>query len=139
MKGKYALLFIILLLACNISDAHRMMMGYKVNELQVTALYDDGTPAQGVEIDVQSDGKSIGKGVTDEKGAYRYRPDGGAGDITFIGNSAGHRAELSLNLEQKTQAEELSRPLRAAAGMGYLLAIAGLAMIYLSRKGNKRA
>jgi len=133
MKARYAIILLLLLSACDPSSGHRMMMGYKVNELQVTALYDDGTPAQGVEIEVFSDGKSIKKGVTDEKGAYIIRPDKGIGDLTFVSYSTGHRAELDLDLAQKEDAEVVSKPLRAAAGLGYLLGIAGLAMIYLSR------
>jgi len=139
MKGKCAFILLLFLLACDLSDAHRMMMGYKVNELEITALYDDGTPAQGVKIEVQSDGKPILDGVTDENGTFTFEPGEGMEDLTFISSSAGHRAELSLNLAQKRQAEEVSLPLRVAAGLGYLLGIAGLSMIYISRKGSKNA
>lgn len=136
MKARwtFAFLLFLLLISCDPSYGHRMMMGYKVNELQVTALYDDGTPAQGAEIEVQSDGKTIEKGVTDEKGAYIIHPDEEAKDLTFISYSTGHRSELALDLAKKEDAQVVSTPLRAAAGLGYLLGIAGLAMIYLSRK-----
>ncbi|MCU0637161.1 MAG: hypothetical protein MUE87_00835 [Methanothrix sp.] len=134
MKARLALILLLLLLATHPSCGHRMMMGYQVNELQVTALYDDGTPAQGVEIEVQSDGETIEKGLTDEKGAYVVRPSKGTGDLTFVTYSTGHRAELNLDLTQKEAEEEVSRPLRAAAGFGYLLGAAGLAMIFISRK-----
>ncbi|OPY51609.1 MAG: hypothetical protein A4E49_02214 [Methanosaeta sp. PtaU1.Bin112] len=139
MKGKLALMIILVLAACGISDGHRMMMGYKVNELQLTALYDDGTPAQGVKIEGLSDGKPIIEGVTDYKGSFVFKPDKRLEDITFVSSSAGHRAELSLNLAQKRQAGDLSLPMRALAGLGYLLGFAGLAMIYVSRKDRKRA
>lgn len=134
MKGRSALILLLMLAACGVSDGHRMMMGYQVNELQVTALYDDGTPAQGAEIEVLSEGKPIVEGVTDELGTYTIRPDKGAGEITVVSYSGGHRAELSLNLAQKRQEAEVSLPLRVVAGLGYLLGIAGMAMIYLSRK-----
>lgn len=134
MKARLTLILLLLLLACNPSCGHRMMMGYQVNEVQVTALYDDGTPAQGVEIEVQSEGKTIEKGVTDDKGAYVIRPNKGTGDLKFVSYSAGHRGELDLDLEQKGAEEQVSRPLRAAAGLGYLLGAAGLAMIFISRK-----
>jgi len=138
-KTALILLFFVLLLACGVSDAHRMMMGYKVNELQVTALYDDGTPAQGVEIQVQKDGEPITVGVTDENGSIIFKPEGDLGKLTFITSSAGHRSELALDLAQKRQTEETSLHMRILAGLGYLLGIAGLAMIYVSRKGNRRA
>lgn len=48
--------------------------------------------------------------------------------------STGHRAELNLDLTQKQVEEQVSRPFRVAAGLGYLLGAAGLAMILISRK-----
>jgi nickel transport protein len=137
MTVNSALLFLLtiaILASCSVAEGHRMMMGYMVNELQATALYDDGTPAQDVEIQVLRDGKIIEKGLTDDKGTYTFRPEKRTGQITFVSYSAGHRAELSLNLEQKRQEETLSLPLRAFAGIGYLMGIAGLSMIYSSRK-----
>ena len=134
MKARLTLILLLFLLACNPSYGHRMMMGYQVNEVQVTALYDDGTPAGGVEIEVQSEGETIEKGVTDDKGAYILRPSKGTGDLKFLSYSAGHKAELELDLEQKEAEEQVSRPLRAAAGLGYLLGAAGLAMIFMSRR-----
>ena len=133
MKALLALVFL-LLLTIHPSYGHRMMMGYQVNEIQVTALYDDGTPAQGVEIEVQSEGETIEKGVTNDKGTYVVRPDEGTGDLTFVSYSTGHRAELDLDLVQKEAQEQVSRPLRVAAGLGYLLGAAGLAMIFITRK-----
>lgn len=134
MKSRTILMLLMMLTACDLSDGHRMMMGYKVNELQVTAFYDDGTPAQGANVEVLSDGKTIAEGLTDEKGTYTIRPEKGIGDIAFVGYSAGHKAELSLNLEQKRPEVGISMPLRAAAGLGYLLGLAGVSMVYLSRK-----
>jgi nickel transport protein len=140
MRRKTALLFLLIfLLASDVSNAHRMMMGYKVNELQVTALYDDGTPAQGVEIQVQKDGEPVTIGVTDENGSIVFKPEEDTGKLTFITSSAGHRSELTLDLAQKRQTEETPLPMRIFAGLGYLFGIAGLAMIYISRKGNRRA
>ena len=134
MLKECALLIIVLTLACSTSDAHRMMLGYNVREVQVTALYDDGTPAQDVDIDVMSNGKSVATGVTDEHGTYTFRPENSTGELEFVSSSAGHRTELSLDLAEKKQQDEITLPLRVAAGLGYLLGVAGLAMIYLSRK-----
>jgi len=128
---------IALLFCAGLAGAHRMMMGYRVNDVQVTALYDDGTPAGGATIDVMSDGKSIARGVTDGRGIYDFRPENHSGDIEFIASSAGHRTELSLDLEQKKQTDEISLPMRVASGLGYLLGLSGLAMIYVSRRAQK--
>lgn len=133
MKARLAMV-LLLLLTVHPSSGHRMMMGYQVNEIQVTALYDDGTPAQGVDIEVQSNGQIIERGVTDDRGAYVVRPGKGTGDLKFVSYSTGHRAELDLDLEQKEAEEQVSRPIRVAAGLGYLLGAAGLAMIFITRK-----
>jgi nickel transport protein len=85
-----------------------------------------------------SDGKSIARGVTDERGAYDFRPENHTGEIEFVASSAGHRAELSIDLEQKKQTDEISLPLRVASGLGYLLGISGIAMIYVSRRASRR-
>jgi nickel transport protein len=138
MLKKISLLIIVFILACATSDAHRLMLGYNVLEVQVNALYDDGTPAQGVDIDVTSNGKSIAQGITDECGTYSFRPQGNAGELEFTGKSAGHRAVLPLDLAEKKQQDEITLPQRAAAGLGYLMGIAGLAMIYLSKKGSRK-
>jgi hypothetical protein len=87
-----------------------------------------------VEIEVQSEGETIEKGVTDDRGAYIVRPGKGTGDLTFVSYSTGHRADLKLDLSQKDAQEQVSRPIRMAAGLGYLLGAAGLAMIFISRK-----
>lgn len=134
MKAVPAAMLLLLLTACGVSEGHRMMMGYQVNELELSVLYDDGTPAQGVKINVLSDEESIASGITDSRGACIIRPDKGIGEITFVSESAGHRAELSLDLEQKGREETVSPILRAFAGLGYLSGLAGLAMIYTSRK-----
>ncbi|MGV8174126.1 MAG: hypothetical protein ACP5OU_00295 [Methanothrix sp.] len=134
MKAGLACVLLLLLAACGVSEGHRMMIGYQVNELEISALYDDGTPAQGARIEAFSGEKTIAEGITDEDGSFIIRPDKGTGEIAFVSESAGHRAELSLDLKQKGQEETASPLLRALAGLGYLLGLAGLAMIYTSRK-----
>ena len=127
-------LIVVLLLAVGTADAHRMLLGYKVNELQLKAMYDDGTPAQGVEIEVYRDGMPVYNGTTDENGEFPFSPDGDLEALSFIGSSAGHRAELSLSPgDEKTKAE-MPLAARIAAGLGYLLGLAGLSMIYVARK-----
>ncbi len=55
MKGWLAVAFalaLLLLLSAGIGSAHRMLIGYQVKEIQLNAIYDDGTPAAGVDMDV---------------------------------------------------------------------------------------
>ncbi|MDM7940680.1 MAG: hypothetical protein QUS07_10135 [Methanothrix sp.] len=129
----------ILLLLAGTVDAHRMLLGYKVNELELKAMYDDGTPAQGVEVMVQKDGQMIYNGTTNDKGELLFRPEDDLGALTFISSAAGHRAQLSLNIEQDKTDEEMPLAARVAAGLGYLLGVAGISMIYVARKLGRRA
>lgn len=138
-RALLAALAVLVLLFAGTADAHRMLLGYKVNELQLKAMYDDGTPAQGVDIEVLKDGKAIQNGTTGDKGEFLFRPQDNydLGDLTFVGNAAGHRAQLSLNLGSEKADPEMPLAARAAAGIGYLLGICGIAMIYTARKNGR--
>lgn len=128
----------ILLLLAGTADAHRMILGYKVNELQLKAMYDDGTPAQGVEVTVQKDGQVIHNGTTNDRGELLFHPEGDLGALTFISSAGGHRAQLSLNIEQERTDAGIPLAGRVAAGLGYLLGVAGISMIYVARKKGRR-
>lgn len=130
----YVIVAALLLLLAGTADAHRMLLGYKVNELQLKAMYDDGTPAQSVAIEVLKDERSILNGTTDDKGEFLFRPQDDISDLTFISSSVGHRAELRLNLGQETTDSQMPLAGRVAAGIGYLLGVAGISMIYIARK-----
>jgi nickel transport protein len=128
-----------LLLSAGTSSAHRMLIGYQIKEVQLNTIYDDGTPAQGAEIEVYKDGELYAEGVADSKGTFTFEPKIGdkIEDLTFVSSSVGHRAELSLSQDgEDATSEELPLPMKAAAGLGYLLGIAGISMIYVSRKGR---
>jgi nickel transport protein len=129
-----------LLLSAGTASAHRMLIGYQIKELQLNAIYDDGTPAQAVNIEVYKDGELCAQGITDSAGTFTFEPKRGERieDFTFVSSSVGHRAELSLNHERDggSSSEELPLPMKAAAGLGYLAGLAGLSMIYVSRKGR---
>jgi nickel transport protein len=136
-RSFHVILIALLLLFAGTADAHRMILGYKVNELQLKAMYDDGTPAQRVAIEVLKDGQPILNGTTDEKGEFLFRPQGDISGLTFISSSVGHRAELSLNLGQETTDVQMPLAGRVAAGIGYLLGIAGISMICIARKKGR--
>ncbi|MHC1631020.1 MAG: hypothetical protein ACXQT4_01805 [Methanotrichaceae archaeon] len=135
MKRFMTILILALLLIAGTSTAHRMLLGYKVNELQLNTIYDDGTPAQDAHIDIYKDGKLYAEGMTDSSGSYIFRPEGEkVGDLTFVSSSVGHRAELALNMEEKNDENEMPLPMRVVAGFGYLIGLAGISMIYVSKK-----
>ncbi len=133
-------LALVLLLSAGTSSAHRMLIGYQIKEIQLNSIYDDGTPAQGAEIEVYKDGELYAEGVTDSTGSFIFESKKGdrIEDLTFVSSSVGHRAELSLDQdgEGDVASGELPLPMKAAAGLGYLVGLAGLSMMYLSRKGR---
>ncbi|HOO54875.1 MAG TPA: hypothetical protein PLY09_01190 [Methanothrix sp.] len=142
MSGYERLLVVLvlaLLFSAGTSSAHRMLIGYQIKEVQLNTIYDDGTPAQEAEIEVYKDGELYAEGVTDSTGSFTFEPKSGdkIEDMTFVSYSVGHRAELSLSQDgEDATSEELPLPMKAAAGLGYLLGIAGISMIYVSRKGR---
>jgi nickel transport protein len=142
MKGwlavAFALALLLLLLSAGIGSAHRMLIGYQVKEVQLNAIYDDGTPAVGVDMEVYKDGEIYAEGVTDSAGAFTFEPKRGdrVEDMTVVSSSVGHRAELSFASPGGPAPGELPLPLKVAAGIGYLAGLAGLSMIYASRKGR---
>ncbi len=133
-------LALVLLLSAGTSSAHRMLIGYQIKEIQLNSIYDDGTPAQGAEIEVYKDGELYAEGVTDSTGSFIFESKKGdrIEDLTFVSSSVGHRAELSLDQDGEGDAAsgELPLPMKTAAGLGYLVGLAGLSMMYLSRKGR---
>ncbi len=122
------------LLASGNVDAHRMVLGYKVSEVQLNALYDDGTPAQGIKISAMKDGDVVFEGTTDAKGILFFRPDENLRDYSFVSSSVGHRAELNLVQDDEGSQSEVPLVVRVGAGLGYLLGLAGLSMFYVSRR-----
>jgi nickel transport protein len=129
-----------LLLSVGTGSAHRMLIGYQIKDLQLNAIYDDGTPAAGVDMEVYKDGELYAEGITDSSGTFLFKPKMGdrIEDLTVVASSVGHRAELSLDPgdEGDSPSGELPLTVKVAAGLGYLVGLAGLSMIYVSRKGR---
>jgi nickel transport protein len=139
-KRWLAILALALLLSAGPSTAHRMLIGYQIKEIQLNSIYDDGTPAQGADIEVYKDGELYAEGITDSTGSFIFEPKKGdkIEDLTFVSSSVGHRAELSMSSrgEGGATSGELPLSMKLAAGLGYLVGLAGLSMIYVSRKGG---
>lgn len=86
------------------------------------------------------------EGVTDEKGEYGFQPKIGTDAYRVEIESTdlpGHRVEEIINMTSMQSAgegirgeTELSTYQGIIAGLGYLLGLAGIAMLYLARKKN---
>jgi nickel transport protein len=118
------------------ASGHRMLMGYSVEELSLSVFYDDGTPAGGVAVRAYDGDDLIAEGSTDSRGVFTFRPEGRkVEDLLFVTSSVGHRAETRIGAAGVVAVEpEIPVAMKVAAGFGYLLGIAGISMIYASRK-----
>lgn len=115
---------------------HRMLMGYSIEELSLSVFYDDGTPAGGVAVRAYDGDDLIAEGSTDLRGVFTFRPEGRkVEDLLFVTSSVGHRAETRIGAAGVVTVEpEIPLSMKVAAGFGYLLGIAGISMIYASKK-----
>ncbi|VVB72887.1 Uncharacterised protein [uncultured archaeon] len=118
-----------------------MLLGYKVIELKLKAMYDDGTPAEGVKISILKGEQKIPiyNGTTNDSGELLFFPEGDLGALSFVCSAGGHRAELKVDLEQEETGAAMPLAAKVAAGLGYLLGAAGLSMIYVAHKKSGMA
>jgi len=130
----YAVLAI--LIFAGTASGHRMLMGYSIEELSLSVFYDDGTPAGGVAVKAYDGDDLIAEGSTDSWGVFTFRPEGRkVEDLLFVTSSVGHRAETRIGAAGVAAVEpEIPVAMKVAAGFGYLLGIAGISMIYASKK-----
>jgi len=115
---------------------HRMLMGYSIEEVALSVFYDDGTPAGGVAVQAYDGDDLVGEGTTDAGGVFVFRPEGRkVEDLLFVTSSVGHRAETKIGAAGVGSVEpELPVAMKVAAGFGYLLGVAGISMIYASKR-----
>lgn len=130
----YAVLAV--LLFAGSAAGHRMLMGYSIEEVALSVFYDDGTPAGGVAVQAYDGSDLVAEGSTDSGGIFTFRPEGRkVEDLLFVTSSVGHRAEMRIGAAGAPLVEpEIPVAMKVAAGFGYLLGIAGISMIYASKK-----
>lgn len=130
----YAVLAV--LLFAGSAAGHRMLMGYSIEEVALSVFYDDGTPAGGVAVQAYDGSDLVAEGSTDSGGIFTFRPEGRkVEDLLFVTSSVGHRAEMRIGAAGAPLVEsEIPVVMKVAAGFGYLLGIAGISMIYASKK-----
>ena len=128
-------------------SAHRafvgaFMTGDIYDDVMVRAWYEGNTPMAEARITIYAidDGlKEIYiEDVTDRQGFYAFEPKWRVTEYEIVVEHTGHRARMTLDLESgesmTAEGNELPLAARIIAGFGYLLGIAGIAMIYTARK-----
>ena len=156
MKGKhifgiFAVLLVLSCLSISVVSAHRMHVVYEISEVEIEA-YLGGSPCQDAEVKVyDKEGNLYIEGVTDDEGKFSFPPKIGMEEYTVVVEAVhmpGHRAETLINLSQEAagagigagavgMGTEMPLYTRAIAGFGYLIGLAGAAMLYMGWKMKK--
>lgn len=126
------------------AEAHRMLAEAEPNAYVIRVFFDDGFPAPGAEVVVQSEGRdAVSEGVADGDGLYYFTPPEPAVYQVTVRDNMGHRYSFTLDTREegafaageapRTAAETL---VRVGAGFGYLAGLAALAWWFV---GTRRA
>ena len=144
----FALVLILCMtLGCLPASAHRVVVVGQVHEMQVMAYYGGGAPMVDADVEIyaikngQEDLYLTGK--TDLEGLFYFKPKIGVSEYRAVVEATGHKGEEFVNLTagagvSGAEQEGIGLPLmQMFAGFGYLLGIAGIAMLLKARKMEK--
>ncbi|NQE06277.1 nickel transport protein [ANME-1 cluster archaeon GoMg1] len=152
MKRKFvAILALLLVLSCvSISEvsAHRLLIDHEIGEIGIKAYFEGGSPCRDANVKVyDNEGNLYLEGVTDDKGKFGFPPKIGMEEYTVAVDAVhmpGHKAETVINLSQAAagagSAGGTEMPLytRVIAGFGYIIGLAGAAMVYMNWRRDKK-
>jgi len=152
-KRVFVILALLLVLSCvSISQvsAHRLIIDHGIGEIEINAYFEGGAPCQDANVKVYDNESNLYiEGVTDDKGYFGFPPKIGMEEYTVAVDAVhmpGHKAETVINLSQAAvgagagSAGGIEMPLytRIIAGFGYIIGLAGAAMVYMSWKLKKK-
>ena len=153
IKRVFAILALLLVLYCvNISEvsAHRFIVEQEIGEIGIKAYFEGGAPCQDGNVKVYDNESNLYlEGVTDEKGYFGFPPKMGIEEYTVTVDAVhmpGHKGDIVINMSQAAAGDgagsaggtEMPLYTRVVAGMGYLLGLAGAAMVYMSWRLKKK-
>lgn len=129
MKIPIVLTLILVLMACSMTaSAHRMFVGQSMS-VGLSAIYDDGEPAQNALIKVFRDGELYSENNTSSTGYFQMSlPGKGTGDWKFVVSGEGHEEEVHFSITQESQNRA------SAAAMALIAAPAALLWLWRKRK-----
>ncbi|MGB7533835.1 MAG: carboxypeptidase-like regulatory domain-containing protein [Halobacteriota archaeon] len=152
-KRVFAIFAVLLVLSClSIStvSAHRLHIVHKISEIEIESYFGGGSPCRDANVTVyDNEGNLYLEGVTDDEGKFSFPPKIGMKEYTVVVDAVhmpGHKAETVINLSQEAvsagagSAGGTEMPLytRTIAGFGYLIGLAGAAMLYMGWKQKKK-
>jgi len=122
------LTLILVLIACSMTaSAHRMFVGQSMS-VGLSAIYDDGEPAQNAHIKIFRDGEPYSENNTTSTGYFQMiLPGKGTGDWKFIVSGEGHEEEVHFSIKQESQSAA------SAAAMALIAAPAVLLWLWRGR------
>ena len=140
-------------LICLPASAHRVIVQGKVSEMQIKAYYGGGgaDPMMYADVEIYAirDGQEelYKTGKTDDAGMYYFQPLIGVSEYRAVVEATGHKGEETVNIskgaglteaEQAEAEKEAGLPITGIiTGFGYLIGLAGIAMILAARKMKK--
>jgi len=143
-------LLLALFILSGMVNSHRVHISSRIGEIKIKSWFGGGEPIRDgiVQIYTIKDGveELYTEGFTDEKGEYGFPHKIGINAYRVEVESThlpGHRAETIVNItaihsgeEDIGRETELPPYQGIIAGLGYLVGLAGIAMIYLARQQN---
>jgi len=127
-----------------------LIIDHGIGEIEINAYFEGGGPCQDANVKVYDNESNLYmEGVTDDKGNFGFPPKIGMEEYTVAVDAVhmpGHKAETVINLSQVAtgagagSAGGIEMPLytRIIAGFGYIIGLAGAAMVYMSWKLKKK-
>ena len=145
---KILIVLVALLILSGIVNSHRVHISSRIGELKVKSWFGGGEPIKDGKVTVYTIKDGVEEfyieGITDKGGEYGFPPKIGVTAYRVEVESThlpGHRVETIVNISAiKSAGEGISGgtelpPYQGIiAGVGYLLGLAGIVMIYLARK-----
>ena len=148
IKRVFVMLALLVVLSCvSISEvsAHRLLIDHEIGEIGIKAYFEGGSPCRDANVRVYDiEGNLYLEGVTDDKGKFGFPPKIGMEEYTVAVDAVhapGHKAETVINLSHVAAGAggtEMPLYTRIIAGFGYLIGLAGAAMVYMSWRGEKK-
>ena len=142
-------LIIAIFLSVGVASAHRLIIVHRIGEVEIEVYFGGGSACRDANVTVYTikDGLEDPylEGITDSDGKFRFSPKVGVNEYKVVVDAVhmpGHRAEETINLtsinaENAGALKEMPTYLRVAAGLGYILGLAGIAIGYKGIKAQR--
>lgn len=122
--------------------AHNMYLTYSTKVIEVLVEFEGGSVAREARVTVlDPNGEVYVEGVTDEDGKFSFEPGKAEGKWKITAEHSGHKKTVLLESSEAQSGGGLELPLytRIIAGFGYLVGIAGVALVITSRKAQRKS